>query len=373
MNFKQMCSHPLLGANAYSYLRILFKHSISLQVSNLFKLLYILSSTFLISVIGTIEGLFFDKKIAQKKMQQDPVFIIGHWRSGTTFLHYLLTIDEQFGYLNNTQAFMPNTMLVGKKLIQWLVKIHLFPKRPMDNVKITADSAQEEEFALSNFGCGAYLGWYFPEKIRDYFSKYIFFEGCSASEIRQFKKAYKNLILKIAYVNQGKPLILKNPANTGRVEWLLELFPNAKFIYLHRNEYEVYHSTIKLHTKLTEQFSLGKPDGKAIEKMVMDFYPKLLESYETSKKRIPEGNLIEVNYESLTENPLAILETIYEEFNLPAFEKAKPAFEKYIQSQADYEASVYNIKPETIRLIDLFWKANYSKYKAPVTSGNYSN
>ena len=47
-----------------------------------------------------LENIIFSGKIRNQKINPSPVFIIGHWRSGTTFLHQLLSNDKQFGYVN---------------------------------------------------------------------------------------------------------------------------------------------------------------------------------------------------------------------------------------------------------------------------------
>src|SRR3954471_1185320 len=40
-----------------------------------------------------------------------PVFILGHWRSGTTLLHNLLALDDQFAFPNLYEVFFPRTFL----------------------------------------------------------------------------------------------------------------------------------------------------------------------------------------------------------------------------------------------------------------------
>ena len=47
---------------------------------------------------------------------QPPLFILGHWRSGTTLLHNLLAIDDQFGYPNLYQVFFPHTFLCTEEV-----------------------------------------------------------------------------------------------------------------------------------------------------------------------------------------------------------------------------------------------------------------
>ena len=56
------------------------------------------------------------KNISLKENQ--PVFVIGHWRSGTTHLHYLLSQDQQFSYLEAFQAFFFRVAFVSKTFMK---------------------------------------------------------------------------------------------------------------------------------------------------------------------------------------------------------------------------------------------------------------
>src|SRR5678816_885369 len=40
-----------------------------------------------------------------------PLFVLGHWRSGTTHLHNLLAVDDRFAFPNNYQALFPHAFL----------------------------------------------------------------------------------------------------------------------------------------------------------------------------------------------------------------------------------------------------------------------
>lgn len=342
----QFICQPLDGSRPGIVWPLFRQNHISRTPKHLFRAGYVLAANALMgSAMSWWENSRQHTKIAATELAEQPVFIIGHWRSGTTLLHTLMSLDRRFGYLCNSQALLPNAMFMRNKLLRGIVDFHLMPKRPMDDVPLSPESPQEEEFALASlFGQGAYLGWYFPEKFASYFEKYALLEGMDAAERASFSANYKWLVQKMTVANGGKPLVLKNPVNTGRVEFLLELFPKAKFVYLHRDCAEVYHSTLRLHTKLIEQFSFQDrlPDG--LEQFTIDFYRRLIQKYETEKALIPAGQLVETTYESLTQRPLDTLAGIYEGLGLPNFEAARPAFARHMDEQKKtYRAAKYQI------------------------------
>ena len=77
--------------------------------------------------------------------ENEPVFVIGHWRSGTTHLHYLLSQDNQFSYLEAFQAFFFRVAFVSKTFMRPLLNYFMPSTRPQDNIKINASAPTEEE------------------------------------------------------------------------------------------------------------------------------------------------------------------------------------------------------------------------------------
>ncbi len=335
---------PLSGTPINAYFRLLIKHRFNVELKYLPKLIYTcLISTVAITPISILEKILTKNKIENIKLRNDPIFIIGHWRSGTTFLHYLMSQDEQFGFLTNAQSFCPGSMYASSiPIIKSIINIHLPDKRPMDDMKITMGSPQEEEFALANLSHqSCYHWWNFPKKMKHYFNKYVLLNDLTKSEYQAFVSTYWKLIQKISYVNNQKLLLLKNPANTGRIPMLLSLFPNAKFIYLHRTPHDVYHSTVKLHSRLLDCFSFQSFSQKEIEKNTRTFYTQLMRKYQKDKALIPIENLIEIDFKTLTGSPLPTLEKIYGALQLKGYAKSLNGFKGYLEEVKDYQAEEY--------------------------------
>ena len=93
------------------------------------------------------EDLAFGPKVKDVAIPP-PLFVLGHWRSGTTHLHNLLTVDERFAFPNNYQALFPHAFLSTEARSRRLIGRFLPPRRPMDNIEWDMRSPQEDEFAL---------------------------------------------------------------------------------------------------------------------------------------------------------------------------------------------------------------------------------
>ncbi|MCK4678612.1 MAG: sulfotransferase, partial [Bacteroidales bacterium] len=242
------------------------------------------------------ERKFINPRIAKSKINEDPIFIIGHWRSGTTLLHNLLTRDEQMGYVTTYQSVFPDTLfnIAGKFIFKNFTKLLIPATRKGDNVKLNPDLPQEEEFAL---GCAHptsfYYFWLFPENIEDYYSKYILFKDVSDDTLINWGNDY-SLTIKKALRNLNKRhFISKNPPNSGRIKQLLKLFPDAKFIHIHRNPVEVFLSTRHFFRIMLPHLQLHSINEKQLEESIFIIYKEMMNQLIQDKHLIPENNFIE--------------------------------------------------------------------------------
>jgi hypothetical protein len=276
-----------------------------------------------------------------------PLFVIGHWRTGTTFMHNLLHLDKRFGYLSNYQAFIFTVALLSPKLMRILSK-PLFPEeRSQDNVKVSPTYPAEEEQPFSMISTRSGLQTFFFPRNRMYFDKYNVFKGISVREKRLWRRDYIYLLRNISLYNHKKPLLLKNPHNTGRVKELLELFPHAKFVFLHRDPYTVYLSTLHMYDKVVRTQFFHDVTDKEIEDLVMYISRETLQKYLDDRHLIPEGNLIEIAYKDLSEKPYETVKKIYETLSLPDFKEVEPAIKKHLEEVKNYKKNVFKeLTPE---------------------------
>lgn len=302
-----------------------------------------------------LEKMAYGRKIRKTELHPSPVFILGHWRSGTTHLHYLLACDPQFGFLSNYQAFLFNVSLLGNNWLKRAVA-HLFPEtRLMDNMIFSPDLPAEEELPFSNISCASgYHSLWFPQD-DSFLKKFVLFEGVSPTELEQWRKDYHFLLQKIAFAQRKPQLLLKNPFNTARIKELLELFPEAKFIHIYRNPYDVYQSTLHWYNKVVKTQFLQPFSEKDIEEKTIRYYQLIMKKYLEQKALIPKGNLIEVRFEDLETNPFLVLEIIYSRLRLDGFNNAIPLFSRYLNQVGDYQKNKYRPSDKEIAKVNREW------------------
>lgn len=293
-----------------------------------------------------------------------PVFILGHWRSGTTHVHYTLAKDNQFAYLNNFQSFFFNISMLG---MGWLNKLlePLTPKnRPMDNMEMTLNKPQEEEQVLSNITTAAGVNSFYFPKNRSYFYKYNLFKGIAAKEYQKWQNDYTYILKVIATMQNRKRLLLKNPNNTARIKQLLELFPTAKFVFIHRNPFQVYLSTKHLHRAVLRGQRLQEISEEEEDAMILENYRLIMKGYLETKVLVPKGALIEIAYEDIGKgDELQVFRQIYETLSLGDWEKVKPTIQEYLDSKKGYKKNRFiPIAPEMVKKIQEEWGFVFEEY-----------
>lgn len=300
-----------------------------------------------------VEDWKYGKAIDQTVIEKDPVFILGHWRSGTTYLHNLISQDRDMAYVTTYQSVFPNQLLSSRWLFRTMMNAKMPKKRPADNVELDADYPQEEEFALGDVNpYGYYNFWYFPKETKNYCDRYLHLDTLSAKEQERWKRDYEKFVKK-TLLNQtpSQRFLSKNPPHTSRIPQLLELFPNAKFIYIHRNPVTVFLSTFNFFTKTIPPLQFQDVSDLEMEDNILYVYHKMLKKYEADKAMVPAGNLIEIKYEDFEHEPLQNLEQIYTQLQIPDFEANKERFVRYIESQKRFKVNKHQISDIKIEKI----------------------
>lgn len=352
--FENLPVNPLVGADWRT-----FKEMTAGQpVDPCFRTKYYLTKSIcrLLSVLAPIQERRYQKLLANKPLEHDPLFILGHWRSGTTFVHNIFAQDHHFGHTTTYQTVFPHLMLFGQPFFKLIMDIVIPSHRPTDGMELTPDTPQEEEFALSNIMPFSYYDfWYFPKNMIDYCNRYLTFEDITPAEEAAYKEAFLKTVKISLWNTGGTQYLSKNPPHTGHVKALVDLFPNAKFIYLMRNPYTVFESTRSFFTQTIAPLKLQDVSDDQIEMNAIEVYPRLYRAYQKQKQYIPAGNLYEVRFEDFERDAYAVTRDIYQKLALPGWDDAEPAIRTYIESKRGYKKNQYEYKPRTIQLVNEHW------------------
>jgi len=285
-----------------------------------------------------------------------PVFVIGHWRSGTTHLHNLLGRSPVFGHISPLACGLPDELLtLGTWLAPWLERA-LPEDRHVDRVAVRADSPQEDEIPLAGLQpLSVYHALYFPRRFRELAERGIFLEGCPAAAVARWRRRVRRFADKVAR-HQRKPLlVIKNPVYTARIGLLREIWPEARFIHIFRNPYEVFASTLNYYRRMLAELAWQDYGHLDLEEFVLATYERLMARCVHDRAALPAGQFAEVRYESLVRDPLPELERLHVELRLPGWDEARAAIEDYLPGIEGYRTNRNRCDARQAELVRSRW------------------
>lgn len=302
---------------------------------------------------STVEKLVIENRLPKLEDMPAPVFILGHWRSGTTHLYNIMCESGEWGYVPPVATGLPWDLFGIAKIFSPLLERALPEHRYIDNIPVTPTSPQEDEIAIANMSeVSFYHGIYFPRTFAENVRRGLFFDGCSTADIRNWRRQFTYFLRKLYLHQDEKPLLIKNPVYTGRFAMLREMFPDAKFIHIHRNPYDVFVSMRNFYGKLLKEFALQGYDHVDIDETILSVYDRMMRAYERDAADVPADRLVELRYDDLDAEPLAAVEKVYEALSLPGFDAAKPKFEQYLASVSTFKKNKFDYSDEAAAKVE---------------------
>ena len=275
-----------------------------------------------------LDQLFYPQHMDQ--VVEQPIFIVGNFRSGTTLLHRLLAKDPRFTGMKTWEIFVAPS-LVQRKLIRWMMKINRMIGNPIEKVIKRFEKALKEYSYMhhtalneieedghiflhtwSTYNLFAFFP--FPELVRNY----IYYDEDVPEEQRDLDMAYYQEVLKRhVYANKGKQYISKSPSFSPKVRTLHKQFPDAKFINLVRSPLRVIPSSISMFSNHWQTY--GEPDAEypqpgpdVMREQAKHWY---LYPHQYLKK-LPANQYVMVRYQDLVADPQKTIENIYQRFGI---------------------------------------------------------
>ena len=282
-----------------------------------------------------------------------PIFILGHWRSGTTHLYNIMSKSGAFGYVPPVATGLPWDLFGLARVFNPLLERALPEHRYIDNIPVKPDSPQEDEIAIANMSdLSFYHGVYFPHAFSDLVRRGLFFDGCSAKEVARWQEIFVYLMRKLTLHQERKPMLIKNPVYTGRLAMLRKMFPEARFVHIHRNPYDVFVSMRNFYKKLFAEFALQGYDHIDIDETILSVYERMMEALIRESEGMPRDRFLEIRYGDLDSHPLAVVEEVYEALKIPGFSGAKPQFESYLASVKSFEKNRFAYSDEAAARVE---------------------
>jgi Sulfotransferase family len=262
-----------------------------------------------------------------------PVFVLGLFRSGTTVLHRLLGHDPDNRTLPHWESFDPvhtpegpaprqrklaRTLMLADIVSPAIKAIHPMDAQQTDECRgMFTNVFRTLQFNVQ-YRVGGYLDWLLGQDATIAYRHHR----------RQLQLVYHHRPF-------GQRFVLKDPTHTFFVDAILEVFPNARFMFIHRDPVETLSSICSLHAYARSVFS-SDVDAHALGAELSDSYMmRLLEPAVAAVDRLPAGRVAHVRSPDLSRDPVGTIAEAYRVLGLELGNEARVAMHGYMRAERE--------------------------------------
>lgn len=319
-----------------------------------------------LSALGTIQQALYRRTLERLELRP-PLFVLGHWRSGTTLLHELLALDPDFVTPTTYACFNPHHFLLTHRAAPGSTRA---VARPTGDVEVSAASPQEEEFALLCLGAiSPYEAFLFPEALPN-LAQLSDPEQFAPAQARRWDQTMIWVLKATAYAGGAqRRLLVKSPPNSFRVTRLRGLFEGARFVRIVREPGAVFASTLRLWESMWQRYALTSPPARdTLIEQLLPIGLSLDRAMDQGLSGLPAGAAASVSYEALVADPYRTIAAVYEQLGLAQPAGLCPRIEAYMSSHrvAARPSTRPSEEPWRAR-VESAWAALFERYRYPLS------
>jgi len=358
---REWSPHLCVGYDFFAWMSLLARNRFAVHPSLWYVAGITTGVSFGHTVLRWLQHGQYGRRIAATRIDRPPIFIVGHWRTGTTMLHEWMILDERFTFPNTYQCLVPGHLLLTEKFFRRWMNWLLPDRRPMDNMEVGWGRPQEDEFALGLLGAASpYADIHFPNR-PPLDPASLSLDGLPPRRLAEWRRIFRRYVQTLTF-RDPRRLVMKSPPHMARIPHLLELFPGAKFVHIMRNPYAVFSSTVNLWKKLYTKHGLQKPDFAHLEERVLKTFTQMYSHFEDGRKCVPEGQFHEIRYEELVADPAGQMGALYERLDLGGFAEYLPRLEESLRRNAGYEVNRWKLDADSRAKVRGHWGEVIDRY-----------
>lgn len=315
-----------------------------------------------------MEARQFDASEREPELGRDPLFIVGHWRSGTTYLHQLAHQHPALAAPTFAQCCFPDSFLFSRAYIEPVMGPFVSGTRPMDAVRVGLDQPHEDEDALFRLvGSEPLERLVFPRGDRFFLCDLEDF-GPVAAEREGWARALRRFVARVERLT-GRRVVLKNAFNSLRVPLLAEVFPEATFLHIHRHPERVVPSAIRMWTLFGRQNALRAGFRPPRVEDIIEIYDRIETRLEDDLGRLDRARWASVRFEELEAAPIETVARVTESLAIGFDLRARRALERYVEALGDFRKNNHRLAPADRALIRRRLRRHYERLGYDETPG----
>ena len=262
-----------------------------------------------------------------KNVDFRPIFILGDHRSGTTLFYKMLAATGSFNFVDFYHVIRYDELLYNhyhgresqaRAQVEEEIEEAGLHDRGFDRIEVSPDLPEEYGYLLKENP----PFWYLP---------------------RVTPRTLPNMVelcRKVQTVSPpGRPLLLKNPWDFPNFLYLKRVFPNARFLFIHRHPLAVHNSKLKamrsaLSRKNRYTAWLARGYDRLFRRPLQLLFARFLffsrigvnlllryamvatDYFLENTPRLPDDHYISIRYEDLCQRPDTVMATVLDSLNL---------------------------------------------------------
>jgi len=294
-------------------------------------------------------------EIAQQKIRE-PLFIVGLPRSGTTLLHMLLAADPAHRAPLTWEVMSPSPPSSEDRqkrirqatrnlaVLRWLAptfeSVHATgAELPQECVSLMSPTFMSDQFDTM-YNVPSYRGWFFNQDLRPAYE----FHRRSLQQL-QFRKS-------------AERWVLKAPAHMFAARALLSIYPDARFVQIHRDPIEAVASVSSLVTILRRVFS-DAVDPVQIGRDALTYWAQALKTFMRARDQLQPDHVCDLRYHDVRRDPIAAARRVYQYFGWLFSAKIEKRMRATLTEQASQTNGVHRYDPTYFKLNGMNGFAEY--------------
>ncbi len=294
----------------------------------------------------------------------DPIFVCGLGRSGTTVLHELLSEDPDHRVPLLWEMWHsvppPETATYTTDLRIEIAdrEINLSAEIDPDFSTMHTNGGARPNECIFIFGL-QFLGDFFLGQ----YNIPSFAMATAEKDLTPVYAYHKKVLQLLQWKHRGERWVLKTPAHIGRLNFLFEVYPDARIVVTHRDPLRVMSSMSNLTTHLKAMRSEATADADMMmaslgQKMLLDRYMALCD-------RMPEkaDQIFDMRYQDLIEDPLGAIAAVYSYWGLRFGDTARERMQSYVERNPKGKHGTHEYRFEETGLDLIGERAKFAAYQ----------
>lgn len=295
------------------------------------------------------EVLFFRYR---KTKIKHPVFIVSNPRSGTTFTHRLLCMDEErYAHMLMYHTIIPSVTFY--KIVALISKLDHKTGRPFrrffdwvdswlfkgwQGIHPTGFNQSEEDEGLYIFSLLSVAICLVCPYMQE-FGYLTIIDEMPEHTRRNLRKYYRSSIQRFMYAEgRSKTLLNKNVITTGRLQTILDVFPDARIVYLIRDPESAVPSFISMFSApwkwIAPELEKNSEEYRALGQIAIDLYSY----FHSNKNKFDTKNFYVIPYKKLTANPIQAIQDVYTHFGMDMSNTFRGRLNAHLNSSEKYKS-----------------------------------